>query len=824
MTTPARKLPYGARATALGGLVLISILWIGTTQRGYAELNEARASEFSKNANLALALDVQTDQLLSGINNFLQLIKDNYEGAGPRLPLTRLVGPALTSQSSITFVGATDEHGDVIESLQKFPPTNITDREFFKKHQQGDSGKLLISEPVLGRISGKWSITLTRRINKPGGAFGGIAAISIEPRYLTRLFEATRLGPSDVMSLVLTNGTTLARRRGDAITFGENISESQLIAERRSSPVGTYIGPGGVDGLMRVYAYRTMRDYPVIATVGTLERDALATVQLRRRGYLAVAIALTLLIGAGCFAVIKLLIRNERASERLSEQASLLDKAQDAILVTDLQRRLTFWNKGAERLYGWTEAEALGKVVTELFYPKGDATEVRQAYDEVLARGEWNGELQPFTKAGRRVMIESRWTLVRDASGSPRGILSINTDMTDRRQLEQQFYRAQRLESIGTLAGGIAHDLNNVLAPIMMGMSLLRPRLTDADSGEILDTISTSAQRGAEMVAQVLSFARGQEGKRVEIQPADLVADVVRIARDTLPKHIDITTHVDPDLPAIVGDPTQCHQVLLNLCVNARDAMPNGGRLSISAAAATVPAAPDSMNADLSPGRYIVIEVEDSGAGIAPQLLDKIFDPFFTTKEPGKGTGLGLSTSLTIVRAHGGYIRVYSEPGHGARFHVYLPVAPAPAPGSSIGQSARTPRGRGQTILVVDDEDSVRRVMSATLEKAGYRVLLAANGKDALDVYRANSGSIAAVLIDMTMPVMGGAQAMRELVKINPDVRLIAASGIHDNEAAARSIGPQMKKFLAKPFTGDSLLRAVGSVVTGSAPLPVTSR
>src|SRR5918993_3642890 len=658
------RIPHGGKAMAIFGLILIAIFWIGTTQRGYAELAEAQSSEFSKNANLALALDVQTNQLLTGIDQFLLLIKDQYEGPPPRVPLRRLVAPAFSSLASITFIGVIDERGDVVESLQEFGPTNIIDREFFKTHQQADTRTLLISSPVLGRVSGRWAITITRRINKPDGSFGGIVAISLEPRYLTQLFETTSLGSSDVMSLVLTNGITLARRRGETISFGEDISTAPLMTQVRAKPMGTFIGPGGLDGQMRVFAYRKMRDYPVISTVGTLEDDAYAAVRTRRRVYYGVAVLMTLVVGAGCYGGIRLLDRNERASQTLREQASLLDKAQDAIIVTDVKRRLTYWNKSAERLYGWTSKDVLGRVVTDLLYPGGDAREVSEAYEQVSQRGEWTGELQPHTKGGRRVVIESRWTLVRDAAGAPRSILSINTDVTDRRQLEQQSYRAQRLESIGTLAGGIAHDLNNILAPIMLGMGILKDRLTDDDSREVLDTIATSAKRGAEMVSQVLSFARGQEGRRVEIKVATLIDDVVRIARDTFPKSIEIVTEVEPNLPLIIGDPTQFHQVLVNLCVNARDAMVGGGRLTLSAKAR---------------GGDVIIYVEDTGPGIPPSVIDKIFDPFFTTKEAGKGTGLGLSTSQTIVRSHGGRIEVLSEPPHGARFEIHLPVAPVTA-------------------------------------------------------------------------------------------------------------------------------------------------
>ena len=812
---PVPKIPYGGKATAIFGLVLIAIFWIGTTQRSATELSEAVSSEFSKNANLALALDVQTNQLLAGIDNYLLLIKDQYEQPSPRIPLRRLVAPAFGGESSITFIGVTNERGDVIESLTEFPPTNVLDREFFQQHRQSDTHKLIISEPVLGRVSGRWTITLTRRLNKVDGAFAGIAAISIEPRYLTRLFETTTLGPHDVMSLVLINGVSLARRRGEAISFGENISQSQLMAEQKVSPIGNYIGPGGLDGRTRIFSYRTMRDYPVIVTVGTLESDALAAVRARERAYRWTAIFFAALVIIGYTFGIMLLARNERASHMLREQASLLDKAQDAIVVTDLDRRVTFWNKGAERLYGWPAAEARGKFVTDLIYPDRNSREIEQAFEDVLRKGEWTGELQPYTRDGRRVIIESSWTLVQDGNGDARSILSINTDVTDRRKLEHQFYRAQRLESIGTLAGGIAHDLNNVLAPIMLGMGVLKDRLTDDDSREVLATISTSAKRGAEMVAQVLSFARGQEGRRVEIRIATLVADVVRIAKDTFPKSVEIVTRVDPDTPPIVGDPTQCHQVLLNLCVNARDAMPDGGVLTISARQATFDAHGDAIPDQPAPGGYVMIQVQDTGTGIPPHLLDKIFDPFFTTKESGKGTGLGLSTSQTIVQNHGGVIRVSSHPNErGARFEIYVPAAPAAPAVATTGQTNKVPRGAGQTILVVDDEPSVRLVLRTALERAGYQVLPATNGREAVDLFRAQpAGSIAAVIIDMMMPVMGGLSAIQELVKINPNVRIIAASGIPDNEKSAKAVGRQVRQFLAKPFSTDKLLRVVGQVV-----------
>ncbi len=812
LSSPRARIPDGTVAIAVVASLLIAGLWVYTLERGRSERREATAAEFSKNANLALALDVLTNQLLSDIDDFLLLMQDQYQepASGAPIPLARLVGPALIGKPSVAFVGVTNERGDIVEALQPFQPTNVTDRDFFQRHLRGETPGMLISEPVMGRVSGRWAITLTRRIVKPDGSFGGLVGISIEPRYLTELFETTNLGPNDVMSLVLINGVTLARRRGAMLEFGENIAGSQLIAESERQPVGSYTGPGGVDGQVRMFNYRRMKEYPVIATIGTLEADVLAPVRWRAQRSALTAGAATLFVVLVSVASVVMLGRQQRANRRLHEQASLLDKAQDAIIVTDLDRRITYWNKSAERLYGWTSAEAVGRVITELFYGDAGGDDASQAYHAVIRKGEWTGELRPVNRLGRPVTVESRFTLVRDAQGEPQSVLSIDTDVSERRQLEQQFYRAQRLESIGTLAGGIAHDLNNVLTPIAMGIELLKESVIAPADREVLAMIGTSTTRGAEMVRQVLSYARGVEGRRVEVDPATLVADVARIARDTLPKTIDIRTRVEPGLPPLVGDPTQCHQVLVNLCVNARDAMPAGGQLTISAARARLD---ESSGVNLPPGDYVKLEVQDSGAGIAPDIVDRIFDPFFTTKEPGQGTGLGLSTSLTIVKSHGGEIEVVSYGDRGTVFAVYLPSGSGARPGPVAVDATPGPEGSGQTVLVVDDEAAIRLIAQRTLERGGYRVLLAADGAEAVAVFGAHHQTIAAVLLDMTMPVLAGVPAIQAMARINPRVPIVAMSGIIANEEAARAASDQVKAFLPKPFTTKTLREALNHVL-----------
>ena len=500
-----------------------------------------------------------------------------------------------------------------------------------------------------------------------------------------------------------------------------------------------------------------------------------------------------------------------RLEQQLLEKASLLDKAQDAILVGDLKHQITYWNKSAERLYGWTAEEAVGREVTDLLYR--DAASFGKACEQLFKFGEWTGELQQFSKDGRELVIEGRWTLVRDSADQPTAVLAINTDITSRRKLELQFLRAQRMEGIGTLAGGIAHDLNNVLTPITMAIDFLRLKVKDAKCQEVLDTIASSAKRGAEMVGQVLSFARGMEGRRIEVQVKNLVRDIERIIQDTFPKIIEIRTIIGKDPGTLQGDPTQLHQVLLNLCVNARDAMPQGGRITISAARVNIDEHYAAMNAEATPGPHILIQVDDTGTGIPKHIVDKIFDPFFTTKEIGSGTGLGLSTSLSIVRSHGGFIQVYTEPGTGTSFRIHLPAKTESGTQGVSTPEVELPRGNGETVLVVDDEPSVRQITKQTLEAFGYRVMLAADGTEAVAIYVEERDRIDVALVDMAMPVMDGNSTMKVLMRLNPSLRVVAASGIAGNAGMTKAGELAVKHFVQKPYTADILLRMLRDVL-----------
>ena len=498
--------------------------------------------------------------------------------------------------------------------------------------------------------------------------------------------------------------------------------------------------------------------------------------------------------------------------DRIRQQAALLDQAQDAILVRDLDQNILFWNKGAERIYGWSAEEAIGKNVAQLLV-KEPSTRFEEAKRVVIEQGEWSGEIHQIRRDGREIIVESRWTLVRDDKGSPTSILVINTDVTEKKRMEAQFLRAQRMESIGTLAGGIAHDLNNVLSPILMSIDMLELKATDVSSKKWLDVLRTNAERGGNMVRQVLSFARGVEGERVALQPKHLIKEIVKILKETLPKSIEIAFHIPDNLWIISADATQMHQVLMNLCVNARDAMPDGGLISINATNMVVDENYARMHIEAKPGRFVVITVADTGPGMSAEIQSRIFEPFFTTKEMSKGTGLGLSTALTIVKSHGGFINVYSELHKGSQFSLYLPALTSRDSAEASTLITDLPLGNGELILVVDDEESIREITRGTLETFGYQVLTASDGTEALAHYADRKNDIAVVLTDMVMPFMDGPATIRALKKMNSEVKIIAASGLTAGNKAGEGVLEGVEIFLSKPYTAEKLLKSLAQVL-----------
>ena len=492
------------------------------------------------------------------------------------------------------------------------------------------------------------------------------------------------------------------------------------------------------------------------------------------------------------------------ADARIREQAALIEKAQDAILVQDLQGRIRYANPSAERLFAWPPGEWDGEVARRW----QESPETAEARARAIQKGEWNAELGPADPHGKTHFLESRWTLLRDEGGAPTGLLVMISDVTEKRQLEAEAMRMQRMEAVGALAGGMAHDLNNALAPILMGTQLLRREVTGENAARILALIETSTRRGADMVRQVLLFARGRPEEFERLDLGALAREVEKLGQDTFPRHITVKAHVAADLWPVRGNATQLHQVLLNLCVNARDAMPAGGSLSVAVDNVELTETEARGIPEGRPGAFVVILVSDTGTGIPPDVLARIFEPFFTTKPAGSGTGLGLSTTARIIKTHGGFLAVQSRLGEGTTFEIYLPRSGDAEMEAAAGETAELAPGNGELILVADDDAAVGELLRRCLEEHGYRVVLAANGVEAVSLFKQHGSAVALVVTDIAMPLMDGIQAAKAMRQVRPRVPILFLSGEPESVMHAGWKFP-LPEQLPKPVERLAVLNAV---------------
>lgn len=480
--------------------------------------------------------------------------------------------------------------------------------------------------------------------------------------------------------------------------------------------------------------------------------------------------------------------------------------------------RLLEVNQGFESVFGYTRAEVIGRTSLELGLYDNPADRERMLSELKTMGRVREMELRGRKKGGAAITITLSVGLVQ--SGDNHFILGVIRDITEKRILEEKFLHAQRLESVGMLAAGIAHDLNNVLAPIMMAAPMLRAHLSNPRDLKLLDTIEQSTGRGAGLVKQILGFVRTTSGDFQPTQVKHLVRDVISVIEDTFPKSIQLDHQVPTDLWPVAGNASQIHQVLLNLCVNARDAMPQGGRLHLVAANRRLDAAEAAAIPDAQPGDWLMLEVSDTGTGIPPEVLEKIWTPFFTTKGIGKGTGLGLSTVRSIVHGHHGFIVLDTEVGRGSTFRVFLPAAASEAPAATEASPTGATGGRNEIILVVDDNPAIRDTIGAIIEESGYRAVYSADGVEALAQFAAQRDAISLVITDVDMPRLGGVGLAQALLKMRPDIRILALSGQSNSSDGALEI-PEIQKlahaYLPKPFKPEELLGAIRRLLQPTA-------
>jgi two-component system, cell cycle sensor histidine kinase and response regulator CckA len=508
----------------------------------------------------------------------------------------------------------------------------------------------------------------------------------------------------------------------------------------------------------------------------------------------------------------KMAAENRGLIKELSDIKFALDESA-IVAITDQTGRITYVNDKFCEISKYSREELIGKdhrLVNSEYHPKDF---IRELWTTIANGKVWRGEIRNRAKDGSIYWVDTTIVPFLDERGKPYQYAAIRYDITEQKRIENQLLRAQRMESIGTLAGGIAHDFNNILAPILMATEMLQLNDTDRESRRWLAIIRENAERGADLVKQVLTFARGMEGERIPVQVKHIIKDLVKILKQTLPKSITVKQELETDLWVVQADPTQINQVLMNMCINARDAMPLGGTLALAAKNVSLDENYARVHFDASPGDYLLITVSDSGAGIPPEIQERIFDPFFTTKEIGKGTGLGLATSLTIVRSHGGFINVYSEQGKGTKFSVYLPASHVEQSSRRVADLVSFPRGNGELVLVVDDEENIREITRATLEKFGYRVMTATDGTDALAIFARKSDEISLILTDIAMPFMDGTALIRAVRKIEPQTRIVAMSGLMNADQTAELQTLNINHFLSKPFTAENLLTTLAGIL-----------
>ncbi|MCE2882368.1 MAG: PAS domain S-box protein [Planctomycetaceae bacterium] len=505
-----------------------------------------------------------------------------------------------------------------------------------------------------------------------------------------------------------------------------------------------------------------------------------------------------------------------RSAENAAQAAALdlrrlIDRANAPIFGKDIANQVNEWNECAERITGYTKSEVIGHRLTDFVAPEFKSA-VKEVLDRALRGIETaNFEFPIVTKDGRHVLLLLNASTRRDAAGNITGMVGVGQDITEHRETERRSLRAQRLESIGTLAGGVAHDINNALSPILLATGLFRKR--HPQSSDLIDVMESSARRGASMVQQLLTFAKGVDGKRAPVEPRALLREIEHIVSSTFPKNIEARFSCGEGVPPVVGDSTQLHQVLLNLCVNARDAMPAGGTLDVEASLVRIAPNDPLAQGEGSPGDFVCLRVADSGQGMAGHMLDRIFEPFFSTKSPEQGTGLGLSTASGIVRSHGGFMKVESREREGSVFSVYLPASvDAQIPADDPAEFS-TFRGNGQTVLVVDDEPAVRDVFRQILQAFGLKVRTAQDGRAALEVLADPTVNIAGIVTDLHMPGMDGIELMREVRKSRPELRFILSSGRADraDTAAFKRLGVVAQ--LDKPFSMESLSEALRNLL-----------
>ena len=504
----------------------------------------------------------------------------------------------------------------------------------------------------------------------------------------------------------------------------------------------------------------------------------------------------------------------KKTENKLRQLATIVESSDDAIVSRTLDGTIQSWNGAAERMYEYSAAEAIGKPIS-ILYPHGQRDEIL-ANLEKIKRGDIvrNFETIRATKDGKQIHIALTVSPIKDVSGRIVGASAIGRDITESKQMEDMFRQAQKMEAVGRLAGGVAHDFNNMLSVIIGYSELLLERAdTDGQVRKQCEEIKRAGDRAASLTRQLLAFSRQQVLEPRVLNLNTSVAEIEKMLRRLIGEDIDLRTSLDPTLGLVKADPGQIEQVIMNLALNARDAMPGGGKLIIETSNTELDDEYALHHPPCIVGRYVILAVTDSGVGMSQETKARIFEPFFTTKELGKGTGLGLSTVYGVAKQSGGYIWVYSEPGQGSVFKLYLPRVDGSEVQIRPAKSAPELLAGTETVLLVEDEQSVRALTRNLLEQGGYTVLEADNGAHAVEIAKQHHGPIHLLLTDVVMPGMNGPAVAEMILPIHPEAKALYVSGYSSSFGTQTGLVPAGANLFQKPFSRAALLRKVRNLL-----------
>jgi signal transduction histidine kinase/CheY-like chemotaxis protein len=798
-------------------LSLVAALWAAVIFDARRTEQVAISQAKINSENLALVFREDVERTLSGVDQIMvMMIEENNEiGAEFRIPKWIANSPFLNGITrGVTLVGP---DGDVMATSTGYKlHVDVSDREYFRHHLDPSSPQPYIGTPIMGRVSGKLDVQMSRRITRKDGSFGGVLVVSLDPAYFSRFFETLEHGQNGVIDVVGRDGIVRFRRAPDGGKIGQNLKDTPLFQQMLTSNAGSQIFRSHLDGVERIYSYQWVPDLPIGVVVGLAMQDVLAPNVRQWNNRLAIGGGMTIVI----LVLFSIMARQAmRGRERelaahtadvVREQRALLEKAvnniRPGLLMCDKNDRVVVLNKSFVEMYNLSAVRG----------DSGDSGTFIGDIDSFIGK-QILGSDRDLEKVvdladGRSIRIVNR--LLDDG-----GWVSVHEDITERKAMEDQLRHSQKMEAIGSLTGGVAHDFNNLLTAITSTLDLLAEGVADnPELASIVRLISDAADRGAELTSQLLSFARKQPLQPRKTDLNALLMDVARLLRPTLGETVEVETILSSEDCTATVDPTLLNSALVNLAINARDAMPNGGKLKLETRNVVLSESEAPMNVNALPGEYVVISVSDTGSGIPKSIIDKIFEPFFTTKDVGKGTGLGLSMVYGFVKQSGGHIKVYSEEGHGTTFRIYLPQASAPAASIAVAPSAVEMEGGTETILVVEDDAMVRTSVITQIQSLGYTTLSAANAAEALAI--ADGGaSFDLLFTDMIMPGnMNGRQLADEMARRRSPLQVLFTSGYTEDAVIHHGRLDPGLLLLAKPFRKIELAQMLRTAIEAAAP------